>query len=160
MAASQSQALRRLIDRQLIWQQMKQSLNRANTAGKDPQPQANLCGGKDGKEDGVSGLQAYGVTPQSLHEFCSLQASELGFIEQRFRSSVHISQDEIATYYRDQFLPEYRKTSAMPPPLSSIETKIATVLTEREVTLLLDDWLRALRAQSQIVMLPAMKVTP
>lgn len=156
-ASLRAQVLQRLIDRDLISQQMRWQQGPALDEDRTSASETALCEGKDGWS---RGLQVYGVTPESVHEFCSLQRAELGFIEQRFRGSVRVSHDEVAAYYRDHFVPEYRKTAATPPPLDAIAQNIANLLTEREVTLLLDDWLRVLRAQSQIVILHPMKVHP
>ncbi|QMV19522.1 hypothetical protein GOB94_13125 [Granulicella sp. 5B5] len=167
LAAQREKVLQRLIDQKLIWQQMRAylDLTKPGQPG-DPKPaattssvfatQSDQCSGKGGWS---TGLQSYGITPQSLHQYCNLQAAELAFVDQRFRVSIHIGQDEITTYYHDRFVPEYRKTSATPPPLDAIEADISTLLMEREVSLLLDDWLRVLRAQSHIVILRPVQVS-
>jgi hypothetical protein len=77
----------------------------------------------------------------------------LAFIEDRFRMGIKITPADIKNYYDDTLLPEYHRQNATPPPLDAISPRIQEVLLQRQVSGLLSDWLKSLRAQGGIVVL-------
>ena len=78
----------------------------------------------------------------------------LAFVEERFRSGVSITPAETKTYYEKTFLPEYAKGGTPPPPtLDAVSTRIQGILLQQQVSALLADWLRSLRAQGGVVVL-------
>lgn len=92
-------------------------------------------------------------TEQELEARWRERMEVLRFIELRFRSGTHISQQQIEDYYKQTMLPEYAKRKATPPPLDSISARIEEVLLQRQVTQLLNDWLKTLREQGSVRML-------
>jgi parvulin-like peptidyl-prolyl isomerase len=84
----------------------------------------------------------------------------LKFIEVRFRNGISIKDDEIKTYYEKTMLPEYAKRKVTPPPLEGIKTRIEEVLLQQQVSALLQDWLRSLRAQGSVRIMVPGEVAP
>jgi hypothetical protein len=56
----------------------------------------------------------------------------------------------VADYYQQTMLPEYAKQHATPPPLDALSARIEEVLLQRQVTSLLNDWLKTLRDQGSV----------
>jgi peptidyl-prolyl cis-trans isomerase SurA len=98
-------------------------------------------------------LADQGFTEQSFFALWKMRMQVLQFVEQRFRMGTHITQDQIRSYYEQTLLPEYASRHATPPPLESISDQIEQVLVQQQVTNLLNDWLRSLRAQGSVVVL-------
>ncbi len=78
----------------------------------------------------------------------------LRFIEQRFRLGQRVSAAEVAEYYEKTMLPQYAKEHVPPPPLDQLSSRIQEVLLQQRVTQLLDEWLKTLRAQGSVRILP------
>ncbi|HEY0308389.1 MAG TPA: peptidylprolyl isomerase, partial [Acidobacteriaceae bacterium] len=72
------------------------------------------------------------------------------FIEIRFRSGIQITRQQITEYYQKQMLPEYARQKATPPPMDALSARIEEVLLQREVTSMLNDWLKSLRDQGSV----------
>jgi len=101
-------------------------------------------------------LASYGLTQQDLEEQLVAQVRILRFIDLRFRGLVRVEKDAVEAYYQDKFLPEVRKRNAPAPALATVSGKIEQILAEERIGTLLDNWLKALRAQAHIErMLPA-----
>ena len=77
----------------------------------------------------------------------------LQFVEQRFRMGVRISPEEIKTYYEKTMLPLYAKQGQQAPKLDTISERIQEVLLQQQVSSLLSDWLKSLRAQGTVRLL-------
>jgi hypothetical protein len=77
----------------------------------------------------------------------------LNFIDTRFRAGVRISKADIANYYEKTFVPEFKKQNANPPSLDAISSRIEEVLLQQHVTVLLQDWLKSLRDQGNVIIL-------
>jgi hypothetical protein len=100
-------------------------------------------------------LGDHGFTPEEFGEHWRQRMELLKFIEVRFRNGITISDDQIETYYRKVMLPEYAKQHVKPPSLDSISKRIQEVLLQQQVSALLVDWLKSLRAQGSVrVMTP------
>ena len=57
-------------------------------------------------------------------------------------------------------LPEYAKRNVTPPPLETISKRIEEVLLQQQVSALLEDWLKSLRAQGSVRMMTPGEVAP
>lgn len=74
----------------------------------------------------------------------------LRFIELRFRSGIHIPDEEIKSYYEKTMLPEYARQKVKAPSLEALSVRIQEVLLQQQVSGLLGDWLKSLRAQGTV----------
>jgi len=156
-----TQAIERLINRDLILQQAKlqpdESITDAAVSKELDGLRKNIpeckqydCATQAGWE---KLLASYGFTEAELQQRWRQRMVVLAFIEQRFRMGIKISPDEIQTYYTKTLLPQYAERHVTAPPVEAISDRIQEVLLEQRVTSLLNDWLQSLRAQGSIVLL-------
>ncbi len=165
---SRERAVQRLIDRALILQQAALEPEGAIT---DQDLDSQLT--KLRKDipscaqyhcDTDAGWQKYladrGFTVEEFKELWRKRMQLLRFIEVRFRNGIHISDDEIKEYYEKTMLPEYAQQKATPPKLETLSTRIEEVLLQQQVSNLLRDWLKSLRAQGSVRIMSAEEVGP
>ena len=106
-------------------------------------------------------LGDHGFTVEEFRSMWLQRMQLLKFIEVRFRSGVTISDDEIKQYYEKTMLPEYaRRNVKNPPPLDRIKRRIEEVLLQQQVSALLEDWLKSLRAEGSVQIMTPSEVTP
>ncbi len=94
-------------------------------------------------------LASLDLTPEEVETYWKDRYAVLGFIGQRFRNGIRISQEEIADYYRKTLLPQYRHPQDA-PQLKSVSARIEEILLQQRVNALLDDWVRSLREEGRI----------
>jgi peptidyl-prolyl cis-trans isomerase SurA len=150
--------IERLIDRDLILQQMKLQPQPPFTDAEVDEELANL-------KKNIPECASYKCeTPEGWAKFCAdhgftieevrarwrTRMEVLRFIEQRFRMGIRITQAEIDAYYKDKLLPAYKKDNIPPPTEAAISDRIQELLLQQQVTGLLEDWLKALRAQGSV----------
>lgn len=152
-------ALRRLIDRTLILQQMKEQQEAITTPGPDvtraldelrkqiPACARYRCESGQGWADF---LKAQNLTPGEVEQRWSQRMAILGFIDLRFRSGIRISQEQIAAYYNTVLVPALAKRHDSAPPLASVSTRIREILLQQQVSGMLQDWLSSLREQGNV----------
>jgi peptidyl-prolyl cis-trans isomerase SurA len=97
-------------------------------------------------------LAAHHLTQQRVETYFSYRLEILSFIEERFRSGIHIPQQDIENYYREALLPQY-KSSEQPPSLERVAPRIEEILLQQQVNILFDDWLTNLRNQGDVEVL-------
>jgi hypothetical protein len=163
-------ALELLISRSLIEQQIRsddlQSV--APTAAQidgrvaEMRRRLPLClhGGCTSEDDWTRVLAARGLTPERVRAYVRRRLEVLVFIEQRFRQGIRIEPQEVESYYRENFVPQFGAEET-PPPLSEVSARIEEILLERRVSALFDDWLTNLRKQGDVEVLdPALAESP
>jgi len=165
---SRDRAIERLINRDLILQQIKlqpQTNISDADAKKDleevrksiPECKQYACGTDAGWQ---KFLAAHGFTEPELIARWRTRMEVLAFIEERFRMGIRISPAEIKDYYEKTMLPQYEKQHVTPPKLETISDRIQEVLLQQQVSNLLGDWLKSLRAQGSVVVLKQGEVAP
>jgi peptidyl-prolyl cis-trans isomerase SurA len=95
-------------------------------------------------------VEAQGFSLDELRERWRVRMEVLRFVEARFRMGIRITPERIHDYYEKTLVPEYRKQNAIAPPEATISDRIQEVLLQQEVTALLEDWLKSLRAQGSV----------
>jgi hypothetical protein len=157
-AATREELIDRLIDRDLILQQMRLQPQPPIT---DAQVDAELgvlrknipgcaaygCETDAGWEKFVA---AQGFTVEELRERWRQRMEVLRFVEARFRMGIRISQAEMDAYYKGTLVPAYEKEKVAPPAEAAIADRIQEILLQRQVDKLLDDWLTSLRAEGSV----------
>lgn len=155
---TRARAVERLINRDLILQQLKIQPQAPVTdkevndqllqLRKDiPACKVEHCEGDAGWEKFLS---EHGFTVDELHERWKQRIEVLRFIEQRFRMGIRISPEEIKSYYEKTLLPQYASRKISPPKLDAVSDRIQEVLLQQQVGSLLGDWLKSLRAQGTV----------
>ncbi len=155
---SRDQLIERLIDRDLILQQMnlqteppiadaQVDAQLATLRKTIPACAAYHCETDAGWEKFVAD---HGFTVEEVRKRWRVRMEVLRFIEERFRMGIRIDQTEIDAYYKNTMLPVYEKDKAPPPAEATITDRIQEILLQQRVTSLLDDWLKTLRAQGSV----------
>jgi peptidyl-prolyl cis-trans isomerase SurA len=98
-------------------------------------------------------LADHGFTEASFFTRWKERMTVLAFIEDRFELGVNIKPDQIQNYYEKTLVPEYQRQHAPAPKLESISSEIREVLLQQQISNLLQDWLKSLRAQGNVVVL-------
>ena len=165
---SREQVIDRLIDRALILQQDRlqpedkitdqQVDEQLTSLRKDiPACREYHCDTEAGWQKFVSDQ---GFTMEELTNIWRQRMEVLRFIEVRFRTGIHISDEEIRDYYQKTLLPQYASKGATPPKLQAISDRIEEILLQRQVSNLLTDWLTSLRAQGSVRTIHPGEATP
>ena len=158
---SSDRAIERLINRDLILQQLKlQPEDQPTDATVQKQidqlrrdiPACSQyhCETKEGWD---RFLTDHGFTEASFFLRWKERMTVLNFIEDRFELGVNITQEQIQNYYEKTLLPEYQRQHAPAPKLDAISNQIREVLLQQQISNLLQDWLKSLRAQGSVVVL-------
>jgi peptidyl-prolyl cis-trans isomerase SurA len=152
-------ALRRLIDRTLILEQMREQGQPIDTPQPDvqkaiaglrktiPACEQEKCGTEE-KWDYF--LRSNELNPDLVEERWSQRMAILRFIDLRFRSGIHVAPDEISAYYKKTLAPALEKNHETAPPLADVSTRIQEILLQQQVSGLFQDWLGSLRDQGNI----------
>jgi peptidyl-prolyl cis-trans isomerase SurA len=152
-AANRKATLERLIDQELIAQQIRATDFVVSTAPEIAAKVAELrkqnpAGGSD--DAWRSALAAYGLTESDVSDRVRVQVDTLRFIDQRFRPGVQVTRPEIEKYYKDEFLPQLQRAGGREKPLTEVQQQIEELLTQDRMNTLLTAWLVSLRSQSRV----------
>jgi peptidyl-prolyl cis-trans isomerase SurA len=156
-------ATRRLVNRTLILQQMKQQ-QQLGLGVTDEQVQQVLtdlrthlpqcrqyhCTTPEGWK---AFLAANDLTEEDVFNHWKQRLVILRFIDLRFRSGIRISNDEIQDYYQKSILPLYQNQNEKPPALSEVSQRIQEILLQQHVNGLLQDWIKSLRNEGSVQIL-------
>lgn len=149
--AERNAALDRLIDRELLREQVRPS---------QPAPADEVAARvaevrklqPDGSTDEGwrAALQRYGLTQSALEKRLSDQIQLMRLVEDRLRPSIQIDQKAVEAYYHDRLLPDLKRTGNAAKPLTEVYGRIKTLLAEQKMNELLTGWLASLRSGSHI----------
>jgi hypothetical protein len=152
-------ALRRLIDRTLILEQMKQQQQATATPAPEvakslaqlkkqiPACQEAHCETPQGWE---SFLKSNDLSEDEVEQRWSQRMAILQFIDIRFRSGIRISPDQVAAYYQKTLVPALEKDNQKAPPLADLSGRVREILLQQQVSGLFQDWLGSLRDQGNV----------
>jgi peptidyl-prolyl cis-trans isomerase SurA len=152
-------ALRRLIDRTLILEQMKEQQQPVTTPAPEVEKalvelrkQIPACARYHCEtEPGWDAfLRAHDLTPKEAEQRWSQRMAILHFVDLRFRSGITVTHDQVAAYYQNTLLPALAKAHEPAPPLSQVAGRIQEVLLQQQVSGLFQDWLTSLRDQGNV----------
>ena len=97
-------------------------------------------------------LAGYKLTEEVLRRNLANQLRILLFIDYRFRPSVAVSSQDVEQYYRERFLPEWKKTSGqVPPELDEVWDGLMEKLRDQRTETALDDWMREARKAVRVI---------
>lgn len=152
-------AVRRLIDRTLILEQMEQQQQPTTTPTAEVQKslgelrkQIPACARLHCEEpQGWSEfLRSNDLNGEMVEQRWSQRMAILRFIDLRFRSGIRISQDQIGTYYEKTLVPAFAKGNEKAPPQADLSGRIQEILLQQQVSGLFQDWLGSLRDQGNV----------
>ncbi|HTZ59759.1 MAG TPA: hypothetical protein VMB49_16740 [Acidobacteriaceae bacterium] len=156
-------ALQRLIDRDLILQQMKTGQPLAPPSPQEVAEQINQlrhvvpeCAKYHCETD--AGWQAFlksrGLTEEQVQRHWTQRIAILSFIQARFGAGVRITPSETKDYYEKTLLPRFRAAGGVnPPSLESVSSRIQEILLQQRVSSLLFEWLQSLKNEGSVSIL-------
>ncbi len=151
-AAERNAALERLIDQELLREQVRPS----QPAAAD-EVAARLAEVRKLQPDCATDdawrakLQRYGLTQSWLEKRLGDQIQLMKLVEDRLRPSIQIDRQAVETYYQDQLLPEMKRAGNPATPLKEVFGRIRDLLAEQKMNELLSGWLASLRSGSHIL---------
>ncbi len=97
-------------------------------------------------------LATYGLREDEVKDQLADQLNTLRFIDARFRPGARITTEQVSAYYRDIFVPDFRKEAPTgnPPALAEVTDRITRILTEQLMDQRFAGWLQNLRAQARV----------
>jgi peptidyl-prolyl cis-trans isomerase SurA len=155
-------ALQRLIDRDLILQQMQTTQTVTPPTPEEVQQRLTElrgvipdcaryhCQTDAGWQDFLS---AKGLTEKEVQAHWSQRMLILSFIQSRFGSGVRITPAEIANYYNKTLVPQFHDQPVKPPPLATVSSRIEEILLQQRVSSLLLEWLQSLKSEGSVSIL-------
>jgi peptidyl-prolyl cis-trans isomerase SurA len=155
-------ALQRLIDRDLILQQMETAQTVtpptpeevqqriAQLRGVIPECLPDHCQTDAGWQ---AFLRAKGLTEKEVDAHWAQRMLILSFIQSRFGAGVRITPPEIADYYNKTLAPQLRAKGVKPPALEAVSPRIEEILLQQRVSSLLLEWLQSLKSEGSVSIL-------
>jgi peptidyl-prolyl cis-trans isomerase SurA len=153
--------LDRLIDQELLAEQMKSSLFRHAS---DDEAEASVAAARkqysspnnapddaaDNDKEWQAVLARFGLTEKDVVDHVRRQIDLMRLVDARLRPTVQIDSKSIEAYYREKFVPELKQSGAGDVPLAQVSGKIRELLTQEKVNELMVTWLQSLRAESKV----------
>jgi hypothetical protein len=150
-----NRALSLLTDQRLILQEAEKLPSIAPTSEEVKSARDELVKAFPSPSDFQQRLQRVGLTAAKLDEILEQRVRIEKYLDFRFRNFVVITQQEIADYYRDVWVPRLRArpSDKLVPTLEEEHAKIEKILTEAKVASDIDAFLDNARDRAEIVIL-------
>jgi hypothetical protein len=157
-APSQQEEISRLVDRELLHQELEnfpveQGESNSVKASQQAAIQAVLDDLRQAYAE-IGGLPALlrqlGLQEQELVSYVRLQILIVRFTSLRFDPFVTVSEAEMETYYSTRLLPELQRAGAAVPPLPEVSSRIEEILREEKKNAALEQWIANIRSHSRI----------
>ena len=151
-SAERNAALERLIDRELLREQLRPSQPApAEQVAARVAEVRKLYPECATDEAWRAKLQRYGLAQGSLERRLGDEIQLMKLVEDRLRPSIQIDQQAVETYYNDRLLPDMKRAGNRATPLPEVFGQIKDLLAERKMNELLSAWLASLRSGSHIL---------
>ena len=154
-SADLNRALRLVIDQRLILQEAEKLPTIAPTAQEINDERDEYAKLFASPAEFQQRLLRVGLTSEKLNEILDQRERIEKYLDFRFRNFVVIRQDEIASYYKDVYIPRLRARSPgqIVPTLEQARADIEKILTEAKIESDTDAFLDTARERAEIVML-------
>jgi SurA N-terminal domain len=151
-AAERNAALDRLIDQELLREQVRPSQPAPADEVAARIAEVRQLHPECATEEGWRAkLQRYGFTQSALEKHLGDQIRLMKLVEDRLRPSIQIDQAAVESYYHDRLLPEMTRAGSSAMPLTEVFGRIKDLLAEQKMNELLSGWLTSLRSGSHIL---------
>lgn len=150
-----NRALRLLIDQRLILQEAEKIPTIVPTQKEISDARDELARNFSSQPEFQQRLLRVGLTSEKLDEIVEQRLKMEKYLDFRFRNFVVISQQEIADYYRDVYVPRLRARAPgrIVPTLEQVRNEIEKTLMEAKIESDTDAFLDTARERAEIVML-------
>lgn len=152
-ADDRKSALDHLIDQELLREQLKN----ADVQRASPEEVTQRVGeirkqyaGAETELGWRTLLDNYRLNEEKLKGRVAAEIDLMRLVDARLRPSVNVDSTSIESYYRQELLPQLRRSGAKNVPLAEVTAKIKELLTQKKISQLLISWLHDLRAGSEI----------
>ena len=150
-AAERKAALERLIDQELLREQVRPSAPAPKDAVASRIGELRkLFPNAAGEEAWRATMARYGLTQSDLEKRLGEDIQLMRLVEEHLRPSIHIDAHSVETYYQEQLLPQLRKRGSREVPLPEVSARIKNLLAEQKLNELITSWLESLRSESRI----------
>ncbi len=152
-ATDRKSALDRLIDQELLREQMRSSDFETTASDQDVSQriqQIRAAYSITNEAGWQTALAEHHLTEAELKRRVALQLDMLRLVDERLRPTIQIDSQSIESYYQKSLLPQLRQSGAPTVPLADVTPKIKELLTQQKLDQLLTSWLQNLRSTSQI----------
>jgi transcriptional regulator with XRE-family HTH domain len=155
--AERKAALDRLIDRELLREQVRPSeAAPAGLVAARVTEVRKLLPNAATDEGWRTVLLRHGLTQSALEKRLGEEIQLMRLVEARLRPSIQIDQHAVETYYHDELLPQLKRTGGREVALPEVFGHIKDLLAEQRLNQLLSGWLASLRSASQIQTPPSL----
>jgi peptidyl-prolyl cis-trans isomerase SurA len=151
--AERKAALDRLIDQELLQEQMRASDFRHATDEEIRQRIQEIRShypGSDTDQGWRKVLDRFGFTEDELKRHIAIELDLMRLVDSRLRPNVSIDSKSIESYYNQELLPQLRQAGKGEVPLAEASPRIKELLTQQKMNELLVAWLQNLRSGSEI----------
>lgn len=150
--ADRKGALDRLIDQELLREQMRASERHATAEDVQKRVQEIRRQYSSSESDSVwlAALRSYGLTQKDLEARLATELDLLSLVDARLRPTIQIDNRSIESYYQQTLVPQLRDAGGKEVALAEVTPKIKELLTQQKMDQLLVAWLQNLRAESDI----------
>jgi hypothetical protein len=152
-AGERKAALDRLIDQELLREQMRSSgFPHADSEEVEKRMQEirKQYAGAESEAGWKAALARYRLTENELKKRVALEVDLMGLVDARLRPNVVIDSKSIESYYNQELLPQLRQSGGQQVPLAEVTPKIKELLTQQKMNEMLVAWLQDLRSGSRI----------
>jgi hypothetical protein len=144
-------ALDRLIDRELLREQVRPSENApAEQVAARVAEVRKLLPDAESDQGWRTVLERHGLTESALQKRLGEEIQLMKLVEARLRPSIQVDQHAVESYYRDELLPQLRRKGGREVALPEVFGHIRDLLAEKKLNQLLSGWLASLRSASHI----------
>jgi hypothetical protein len=154
-SADLNRALRLVIDQRLILQEAEKLPSIAPTAKEIETARNEIVKAFASPPEFQQRIQQVGLTADKLDEILAQRVRIEKYLDFRFRNFVVITQNEIAAYYKDVYVPRLRARTPgqIVPTLEEARAEIERTLTEAKIESDTDAFLDNARERAEIVIL-------
>jgi len=154
-SAELNRALHLLTDQRLILQEAEKLPSIAPTADEVSSARNELAKAFPSAQDFQQRLRRVGLTAEKLDEILEQRVRIEKYLDFRFRNFVVITQNEVADYYKDAYVPRFkaRAPGKIVPTLEEARAEIEKTLTEAKIETDTDSFLDNARDRAEIVIL-------
>lgn len=154
-SAELNRALHLLTDQRLILQEAEKLPSIAPTSDEVASARNELAKAFPSEPEFQQRLRRVGLTAEKLGEILEQRVRIDKYLDFRFRNFVVITQNEVADYYRDAFVPRFkaRAPGKIVPTLEEARSEIERTLTEAKIETDTDSFLDNARDRAEIVIL-------
>jgi len=150
-SAERKAALDRLIDRELLREQVRPSEGTPSEQVAARVAEVRKLHADAATDEGWrSILQRHGLTEAALEKRLGDEIQMMRLVEARLRPSIQIDQHAVETYYHDELLPQLKRNGGREVALPEVFSHIRDLLAEQRLNQLLSGWLATLRSASHI----------